>query len=109
MDFKTIPDGEWNLIKKNRVVQGWLDKGELMVGNKKHVDVPDDFEPDKDAQAINDCMISATELLDLSGQEAVDKLLSDFGCSSVDDFDTLNSGDAKACAKAFADEVKRAK
>ena len=108
-DFKTIPDGEWNLLKKNKVVQGYLDKGDLMVGSKKHVDVPEDFEPDKNIQVINECKIGAVELLDLSGQEAVDKILSDFGCSSVDDFDEFNSSDAEACAEAFSNEIKKLK
>jgi len=45
-DFKTIPDGEWNLLKKSKVVQGYIEKGDLMVGNKKVIDVPDDFEPE---------------------------------------------------------------
>ena len=47
-DFKTIPDGEWNLIKKSKVVQGWLEKGDLLVGKQKHIEVPEDFEVDVD-------------------------------------------------------------
>lgn len=47
-DFKTIPDGEWNLLKKSKVVQGYLDKGELLVGKQKHIEVPDDFEVEVD-------------------------------------------------------------
>ena len=45
LDFKTIPDGEWNLIKKSKVVKAYLDKGDLVVGKKK-IQVPDDFEPE---------------------------------------------------------------
>ncbi len=48
MDFKTIPDGEWNLLKKNPVVQGYLDKGDLVVGKKAPIQVPEDFEQEND-------------------------------------------------------------
>lgn len=46
-DFKTIPDGEWNLIKKSKVVQGWLDQGVLLCGKQKHIEVPEGFEVDE--------------------------------------------------------------
>ena len=54
LDFKTIPDGEWNLIKKSKVVQGWLDKGDLVVVNKKPIQVPEDFEPEKSEEELAD-------------------------------------------------------
>lgn len=48
MEFKSIPDGEWHLLKKNPVVQGWIDRGDLAVGKKVKPQLPDDFEPEED-------------------------------------------------------------
>ena len=106
-DFKSIPDGEWNLLKKMKVVKGYLEKGDLVVGRQKPIEVPDDFEPDKDSQIINDCRIAATELLDIGGQVELNKILDGFGCENIDDIDDLKSDDAEACIEAISDEIKK--
>ena len=72
-DFKSIPEGEWNLIKKNKVVKGYLDKGDLVVGKKKHIEVPDDFEPDvtDENEGLSDADIAK------KNQDAIDDFSND--------------------------------
>ena len=71
MDFKTIPDGEWNLLKKSKVVQGYLDKGDLVSGKKKPVELPDDFEPEDENKGLSDAEIAE------KNQKAIDDLDND--------------------------------
>ena len=42
LDFKTIPDSDWNVLKKIKLVQKMLDNGDLVVGKKSEVVVNED-------------------------------------------------------------------
>ena len=74
LDFKTIPDGEWNLLKKSKVVQGYLDKGDLVSGKKKPVDLPDNFELEETEDENEG--LSEAEIAE-KNQQAIDDLDND--------------------------------
>ncbi len=74
LELKEIPTEHWTLLKKNTVVKGWLDKGDLVVGGKKKLILPEDFEqaPEVSEEEKAEIEAAEAEAEKLAGEEAQD-------------------------------------
>lgn len=74
LEIKEIPKEHWSLIKKGPVVKAWIDKGDLAVGGKRKIILPDDFEPEPEQteEELAELEAAETEAEKLAEEEAND-------------------------------------
>jgi len=74
MQTVQIPDGEWNLLKKSKVVSAYLQKGDLATG-KMGIILPPGFEADEEQKELEENLDNRSqEEIDADNQAEIDAL-----------------------------------